>query len=446
MVVLDVTVVNVALPSIGADLGFAPGDLQWVVTAYVLFTGGLMLLGGRAADLLGRRPVFLAGLTVFTAASLTSGLASDPTMLIVSRAVQGVGAAMLVPAALSIVTTAYTGHARTRALAVWGAIGAAGGAAGVLFGGILTTVLSWEWIFFINAPIGVATAVAAYRLVPPAAGRAGSRRGFDLAGAVAVMTGLFTLIYAIDGAAEHGWTATRTLALFGISAVALTAFALIERAGSDPLVPPRIWRVRSLTTNGSLMLVGTGLVVGTFFLNSVYLQHSLGFTALETGLAFLPETVVILVAAHAASHLLERFGTRVIAGAGFALVALGSVALALAPDQASYWVDILPGFLAWGAGSGLLFVSIQVGAMSGIDHHEAGLASGVMTTAHELGGAIGVAVLSAVATSAATASDFAPGFEAGYVVAAAVALAAGLLSAIAAPSVKPAPGQHVAMH
>src|SRR5215207_5461180 len=302
MVILDVTVVNVALPSIGTDLGFAPGDLQWVVTAYVLFTGGLLLLGGRAADLLGRRRVFLAGLATFTTASLVSGLATSPEMLIVARAAQGLGAALLSPAALSIITTTYSGAQRTTALSTWGAIGGAGAAAGVLFGGMLTTWLSWEWVFFINVPVGIATALLAWRLVRSRSPRLGRHRELDLVGALTGTAGLVTLIYAIDGAATHGWGSTRTLGLLALSAAVFAAFAAIERSVNRPLVPPATWRVRSLVSSATMMLGATGILIGAFFLNSIYLQAVLDASALETGLAFLPFALVIGVFAHLASH------------------------------------------------------------------------------------------------------------------------------------------------
>jgi EmrB/QacA subfamily drug resistance transporter len=444
MVILDATVVNVALPSIGRSLSFATADLQWVVTAYVLFTGGLMLLGGRATDLLGRRRVFLTGLFVFTAASLTSGLAWSPAALVAARAVQGIGAALLVPAALAIVTTAYEGAQRRTALAVWGALGSAGAAAGVLLGGVITTLLGWEWVFFVNVPVGLAVALATTQVVPAAAGhRTGTR--LDLPGALVVMAGLVTLVYALDGAPRHGWGSARTLALLGVAAVLLAAFAALERVGRDPLVPPATWRVRPLVASAAVMLGATGVLVGTFFLNTVYLQRVLGDSALQTGLAFLPLTVVILLAAHVASHLLEHAGSRVVALAGLALMAGGALLLAAAPDRASYLQDLLPGFLVLGFGVGMAFVAAQVTAMSEVRHEQAGLASGLMTTAHELGAALGVAVLSAVALTG-SGGGFAGGYGDGFLVAAGTAAVLALGVLVAFPSVRPAPGTRVAMH
>jgi EmrB/QacA subfamily drug resistance transporter len=443
MVVLDVTVVNVALPSIGESLRFERADLSWVITAYVLFTGGLMLLGGRAADLLGRRRVFLAGLLVFTAASLMSGLAWSPQSLIVSRAVQGVGAALLLPSALSIVTTAYAGEQRAKALAVWAALGSAGAAAGVLLGGVLTTLLSWEWVFFVNVPVGAAVAVGTVRIVTADRPAPRARGRLDLAGALSVMSGLAALVYAIEGTATHGWGSARTLVLLAVAAAMLGAFAAIERTARDALVPPSTWRRRSLVSGAGMMVGATGLLVGAFFLNTLYLQDVLGWTALQTGLAFLPLTLVILVGAHLASRLIAQVGTRAVTIAGLALLAAGSLLLAVAPDDASFATDLLPGFVVAGLGAGLAFPAVSVTAMANVRHEGAGLASGLMTTAHELGAALGVAVLSAIATSA---PDIATGYGDGFTVAAIVAAALALVSLLAVPVVRPAPGARVAMH
>jgi EmrB/QacA subfamily drug resistance transporter len=443
MVVLDVTVVNVALPSIGASLRFDRADLSWVITAYVLFTGGLMLLGGRAADLLGRRRVFLAGLLVFTAASLVSGLAWSPSSLIVSRAVQGVGAALLLPSALSIVTTTYVGEQRAKALAVWAALGSAGAAAGVLLGGVLTTLLSWEWIFFINVPLGAAVALGALRVVSADRPSPSARARLDVAGAVAVMGGLFVLVYAIEGTATHGWGSARTFVLLAVATALLAAFAAIERAARAPLVPPVTWRARSLVSGAGMMLGATGLLVGAFFLNTVYLQDVLGWTALQTGLAFLPLTLVILIGAHLASHLIAQVGTRGVTVGGLLLLAVGALVLAVAPDDASFATDLLPGFVVIGLGAGLTFPAVSVTAMASVHDEGSGLASGLMTTGHELGAALGVAVLSAVATSA---PDLATGYGDGFTVAAIVAGALALVSLLALPAVRPAPGVRVAMH
>jgi EmrB/QacA subfamily drug resistance transporter len=440
MVILDITVVNVALPSIGRALEFAPGDLQWVVTAYVLFTGGLLLLGGRAADLFGRRRVFLTGLVTFTAASLASGLATSPEMLIVARAAQGLGAALLSPAALSIITTTYSGAQRTTALSTWGAIGGAGAAAGVLFGGMLTAWLSWEWVFFINVPVGVVAALLTVRLVPSPGPRLGRHRDLDLVGALTGTAGLVTLIYAIDGAASHGWGSARTLGLLAIGAALLAAFAATERSVNRPLVPPATWRIRSLVSSATMMLGATGILIGAFFLNSIYLQELLDASALETGLAFLPFTLIIGLAAHLGSHALQRAGARAVVVGGLALSTGGALLLAMAPDQASYATDLLPGFLMIGGGIGLVFVTVSITAMAEVTHDDAGLASGLMQTSHEIGAALGVAVMSTIATTAGAGGTVAAGYGDGFIAAAVIAAVLALLALVAVPSLRPAPG------
>ena len=443
MVILDVTVVNVALPSIGRSLRFDPADLPWVVTAYVLVTGALMLLGGRLTDRAGRRPVFLAGVGIFTAASLASGLAWSPESLIASRALQGLGGALLLPAALAIVTTTYHGRQRAVALGLWGAIGSAGAAAGMLIGGVLVELLSWEWIFLVNVPVGLVAAAAALRLVPAGPPPA-SRVRLDLPGALTLLAGLGLGLYAVERAPVRGWGSAATLALLAAAGALLVAFAAVERRGRAPLVPPSTWRARSLRGGAALMLGGTGLLGGSFLLNTIYLQEVLGASPLETGLAFLPLALAILAAAHAASHLLTVAGSRAIASGGLALMGAGSLLIALAPDGAAYARDLLPGFLALGVGAGLTFVSVSVTAMADVAHETAGLASGVMTTAHEIGAALGVGVLTAIALGAG--SDLALGHERGFVAAAVVAAVLAVVAVAALPEVRPAPGSRPAMH
>jgi len=443
MVILDVTVVNIALPSISKALSFSATDLQWVVTVYVLFTGGLMLLGGRSADLLGRRRVFLVGLLVFTAASLASGLAWSSHALIVSRAAQGFGAALLLPSALAIITTTYSGAQRTAALAVWGAIGSAGVAFGVLLGGIITTAFGWEWIFFINVPIGIVVAVGAVRLVPAEDAVALTGLKLDLLGAITLLAGLMTLVYAVVGTAQHGWASARTWLLLAIAAALLAAFVAVERRGTKPLVPPPTWRVRSLVSSAVVMLGTTGILVGSFYLNTLYLQNVLGYSALKTGLSFLPLALVILAAAHLASHLLSHAGARVVAVVGLVLTSAAALLLAIAPDRASYLTNLLPGFLLLGAGVGLVFVAVTVTAMADVRHDQAGLASGIMTTAHELGAALGVAVLAALAISNGNPVS---GYGDAFFVAAGIAGVLALVAAIVLPALRPAPGTHVSMH
>jgi EmrB/QacA subfamily drug resistance transporter len=447
MVILDVTVVNVALPSIRTALRFAPQDLQWVISAYVLMTGGLLLLGGRMADLMGRRRVFLTGLVIFTGASLASGLAPTALALIVLRAAQGLGAALLSPAALSIITTTYTKEQRTTALSVWGAIGAGGAAAGVLLGGVLTTWLGWRSVFFINVPVGLFAAILTLRLVPNVRATARSISELDLAGSVTLVSGLVVLVYAIETTTISGWASARTLVLLAISVGLLTAFAAIERGASRPLVPAGIWRVRSLISSATIMLGTTGILVGTFFLNSLLLQNVLGASALDTGLAFLPLVVVIGIAAHLGPRLLTRVGARVVVVAGLALIAAGDLLLSRAPANAAYATDLLPGFLLLGLGVGLAFVAISVTAMSEIEADRAGFASGLMTTAHELGAAFGVAIFSAVALgSAAAGSAFVRGYGNGALAGALIAIGLAVLAAVAVPTFRPVAGHRISMH
>ena len=448
MVVLDVTVVNVALPSIGADLRLAPGDLQWVVTAYVLFTGGLLLLGGRLADVLERRSLFVAGLAIFTTSSLASGLAFSAGALIVARAAQGVGAALLTPAALAIITATYTGTQRSTALAAWGAVASAGAAVGMLLGGMLTTWLSWEWVFLINVPIGVGVAAAAFHLVDRSPPTPSERRRLDLPGAALALAGLVTFVYALDGTSEHGWGSVRTLGLLGGAAGLLAAFALVERRVAHPLIAPSTWRARHLTAGAGLMLGATALLVGTFYLNTLYLQAVLGASALETGLAFLPIALAIGAAAHAVGHLVGLLGTRRVVLAGLVLITAAAALLAAAPAHAGYWTDLLPGFVALGLGVGLVLPAANVTAMSQVDDTRAGLAAGLMSTAHEIGAALGVALLSAIAaaTGPLEGAELAAGYQDGFVVAAAIAAAMAGAAAVVVPTVRPATGVRIALH
>ncbi len=436
MVILDITVVNVALPSIGEDLSFPEGDLQWVITTYVLFTGGLLMLGGRATDLFGRRRVFLTGLSLFTLASLASGLASSPEALIVARSAQGIGAAMLTPGALSIVTTTYEGSQRTAALAAWAAIGSAGAAAGVVLGGVLTTAFGWESVFFVNVPVGIATAIGVLRIVPDAR-PTGTARQLDLLGAVTAVAGLVLLLYAVEGANEHGWGSARTLFLVLVSFALLATFVMVERRVREPVLPPSTWGNRPLVSGAGLILVATALIVAVFFLNSIYLQDVLGWSALEAGLGFLPFVVAIGVASKAANNLIPRIGSRSLAALGLVLVAAGALLLVIAPDEATFATELLPGFLVFGFGVGLVLPASAIAAMSEIDEQAAGLASGLITTGHELGAAFGVAAISAVATAAPT---FLNGYADGFVAVAAVAVIVAAIAVVATPNVRPPAG------
>jgi EmrB/QacA subfamily drug resistance transporter len=449
MITIDGTVVNVALPSISRALGFSPGAVQWVVTSYLLCTAGLLLLSGRAADQFGRRAMLVAGLVLFTASSLLSGLAPSAAVLIVARGGQGVGAALLSPAALSIITTTYAGRRRAAALSAWGAIGAGGFVAGLLVGGVVTTWLSWRWIFFINLPVG-AIALAGVLLLIGRDRRAGARLPMRLspAGALELTGGLVAIVYALS--APLDWASARTLAPLGTGALLLAAFADRERRTVHPLLPREILRRRSLVAGAALMLAVTGLLVGILFVTTFFLQQRLHQSALRTGLDYLPFAVMIGLAAHAGPRLLASFGSKLLASTALLIICGGAVLLALAPAHPPYAARLLPAFLLLGAGTGFALVSASVTAMSDIDPAHAGAASGLLTTGHEVGGALGVAVLSAVATSAggtaAAGLRVAAGHQAAFVVVAVAAACLAVLAALALPAARPQPGTPHPLH
>ena len=441
MVTLDITVVNVALPSIGRALSFGPGQLSWVVTAYLLSTGGLLLLGGRAADLLGSRRMLLVGLTIFTGASLASGLAPTSTALIIARATQGIGATLLSPSALSIITKTYTGSRRAKALSVWGAIAAGGFAGGLLIGGILTTWLSWQWIFFINLPVGVAALLLVPRLVASDRDNERPRGRIGVRGSLALTGGLVAIVYAISTSATQGWGSASTLVSLAVGGILIAGFAAGERTAASPLVPRLIWRTRSLLASAVVMLGATGVLAGTLFMSTFFLQQELHTSPLTTGLYYLPFAAAIGVVAQFGPRLLTLFGSRVVATAALLAAAGGALLLAAAPNHAHYATDLLPAFVVLGAGIGLTFVTVSVTSMADVAPDRAGAASGVVLTGHELGGALGVAVLSAVATaaSAGAAADLgiAQGHHVGFIVAAAIAAALAVFAAIAMPALRP---------
>ena len=397
MVVLDATVVNVALPSIQADLGFSDSSLQWVVNAYTLFFGGFLLLGGRMADLIGRRTLFLAGIGVFTVASLLNGLAQSEEMLIGARALQGLGGALLSPAALAVITTTFEeGSDRTKALSAWAAIASGGSAAGLLLGGVLTELLSWEWIFFINVPIGIAIVFAALRFVPNSR-VAGGTRHFDVAGAVSVTAGLVLLVYAIVKAQEWGWGSVDTLALGALAFSLLAAFVWIERRSPSPLVRLSLFRMRSLAVANGVFLLIIGGLFAMFFFASLYLQNILGYSALTTGFAFLPVTVGIMIGAVAAQQLVRRVGVLSVMRTGMLVAAAGLAVLAATTSVDGSYLGVLAGLLPMSIGMGATFVSLTLVATTGVEADDAGLASGVFNTAQQVGGALGLAVLSTLA-------------------------------------------------
>jgi EmrB/QacA subfamily drug resistance transporter len=439
MVILDITVVNVALPSIQADLGIAVKDLQWVVTAYTLAFGGLLLLGGRAADLLGRRRIFLAGLGVFTVASLGAAMAGSPASLIIARVAQGVGAAMLSPAALSLITSSFPdGPQRRRALAAWAAVAASGGAFGVLAGGALTDLFGWEAIFLVNVPVGLAVGIAALRILPSPERRAGR---IDLSGALLATGSLVALIYGLVEAPSAGWLSTQTLALLALAATGLLAFVAVEARTRAPLVPLGVFRRRPTVTALVLMIAGMGTVMSAFYFCSLYLQQVLGHSALRTGLEFLPGAVLLIAAAHVGGHLVARHGPRPVLAIGMSLGALGALLLSGVSPDGSYVADVLPGLLVLDAGIGVSASAIFITAMAGVGEEEAGLVSGLTTTAHEVGIALVLPLLSTVAATAMGGATIetagldptavTAGFGAAFRAAALIALGAAALAVVA---------------
>ncbi len=400
MVVLDATIVNVALPSIQRDLGVNDENLQWVINGYTLVFGGFLLLGGRAGDLLGRKRVFLVGLAIFTVASLLDGLAASFGMLIGTRALQGLGAALISPAALSIVSTTFAeGKERARALGVWAAIAIGGSAVGLVLGGALTQSLSWPWIFFVNVPVGAVGLVLSLRLVPESKDEH-AHRSYDVWGAVTITGGLMTLVYAIVRAETNGWGDTVTVACFVAAAALHAAFFAIELRSAEPLVRLSILRVRSLSTANLVMfLVASGLFA-MFFFNTLYIQTVLGFGPLDAGLAFLPFTGGIMVSAGVASVLATRVGVRPIAAAGMLLTIGGMIWLVFLPVHGgSYAADVLPSLLMSSLGLGAVFMPLTLVATTGLKDEDQGLASGLYNTSQQIGGALGLAILSTLAAS-----------------------------------------------
>ena len=399
MVVLDITVVNIALPSVQKGLHFSASNLQWVVNGYTLIFGGFLLLGGRAADLIGRKRLFVAGVILFSLASLLNGFAQTSGMLIVGRGLQGLGGALVSPAALAIVTTTFTEPGeRTKALGIWSAIAASGSAVGLLMGGVLTDVASWRWVFFVNVPIGLATVVLALRYIVESR-LEGARRSYDLAGAATVTGGLVVIVFAIVKAQSFGWGSARTLGLFAAGIVLLAAFFAIERRSAAPLMRLSIFRVRSLAVgDAALLLVGSAMF-GMFYFASLYVQEILGYSPLKAGLAFLPVTAGIMIGAGASQQLIKRFGVRNVATAGTTLAALGLLVLTQLPVHGSYVSNLLTGLVPLSIGMGLVFVPVTLMATSGVSGDDAGLASGLFNTAQQVGGSLGLAILSTLAAS-----------------------------------------------
>src|SRR3989440_2487011 len=400
MVVLDVAIVNVALPSIKNDLHFSQESLQWVITAYSIFFGGVLLLGGRLADLLGRRRLFMVGLALFTVSSLLDGLAWSEGSLIAFRSLQGLGAALLSPAALSILTTTFReGRERNLALGVWGAASGSGGAAGVLLGGALTSALSWSWIFFINVPAGVLVlAVTPWLLRESRADL--QHRHFDTAGAASITGGLMVLVYAMTRATQHGWGTAETIGLLAAAAALIVGFVVIELRSKAPLLPMGIFRLRTLTASNVSGLLLAGALFSQFFLLTLYMQQVLHYSALKTGVAYIALTLTIIGFSGVAQALATRVGVRRILTTGMLVSAAGLVLYARLPVNGHYFWDLFPAFILSGLGLALAFVPMSIGALTGVTETEAGVASGLINTSQQVGGAIGVAVATTIATTA----------------------------------------------
>jgi EmrB/QacA subfamily drug resistance transporter len=396
VVVLDASIVNVALPSIGKDLNFSQDNLAWVVNAYVLTFGGFLLLGGRMADLLGRRRVFIIGLILFAAASLAGGLSQSEAQLVIARAVQGLGAALLSPAALSIVTNTFAeGSERNKALGVWGAVAGSGGAAGVLLGGVLTETLGWQWVLYVNVPIGIIAALLAPRLIAESRGE-GSRT-FDVAGAVTITAGLSVLVYALVDANSAGWGSGQTIGLLALAAALHAAFVAIELRTKEPLVPFRFFRNRTATGANVVGLMTGASLFSMFFFISLYLQQVLDYSPLTSGFAYLPLALSIIVSAGIASQLVTRIGFKPVMVAGLVLIAAGLTWFAQVSADGTYVANVLPASLLAAVGLGFTFVPVTIAAVSGVAPREAGLASGLINTSQQIGGALGLAILAAIA-------------------------------------------------
>jgi EmrB/QacA subfamily drug resistance transporter len=452
MVVLDVAIVNVALPSIKTDLGFSESSLQWVITAYSIFFGGVLLLGGRLADLLGRRRLFVAGLALFTVSSLLDGLAWSEGSLIAFRSLQGLGAAMLSPAALSILTTTFReGRERNLALGIWGAVSGSGAAAGVLLGGLLTSSLSWAWIFFINVPVGILVlAVTPWLLRESRADLA--HRTFDFAGAASITGGLMVLVYAMTRATQHGWLTAETIGLLAASAALVVAFVVIELRSKAPLLPMRIFRLRTLTASNVTGVLMGGAIFSQFFLLTLYMQQVLHYSALKTGVAYIALTLVVISFSAVSQALVTRLGIRRVLPAGLLISAAALVLYARLPVDGSYFSDLFPAFLLSGIGLALAFVPISIGGLTSVRQADAGVASGLINTSQQIGGAIGVAAVTTIATTFTTryvdahagatplgGAALTHGFEIAFYVLAAVAVFGAIVAALLVESKPAAP-------
>jgi EmrB/QacA subfamily drug resistance transporter len=442
MVVLDASVVNVALPSIQRDVGFSEQNLSWVLNAYTLIFGGFLLLGGRAADRLGRRRLFMAGIGLFAGASLVCGVSESEATLLIARGAQGLGGAMVSPAALSIILTTFAeGPDRNRALAVWGAIAGAGGAVGLLLGGAIVQLLSWRWVFFVNVPIGAVVLLLAPRLLPESRAE-GVRGGYDVGGATAITLGTMALVFTLIKANDWGWGAGRTLVGFAVSAALLAGFVLIERRHENPLVPLRIFSNRSLAAADATMLLVIAALFGVFFFCTLYLQQVLGYNALKTGVAYLPLSLTLIGASGIASQLVDRFTPKPVLVVGLLIATVGLVLFTRIQPHGDYAGRVLPAMIVMAFGLGLSFVPITIAATSGVAPEDSGLASGLLNTTQQVGGSLGLAVLSAISTSRITsaldagsspATALTHGFTGAFTVSAILCAAAAVLALVLLP-------------
>ncbi|MDQ3067259.1 MAG: DHA2 family efflux MFS transporter permease subunit [Actinomycetota bacterium] len=435
LIVLDISIVNVALPSIRDDLGFSEASLAWVINAYTLTFGGFLLLAGRLGDLFGHRRVFLLGVGLFTLASLACGLATSPEMLVGARAVQGIGGAVVAAVALSLIMTLFTEPAeRAKAMGVIGFVAAGGGSIGVLAGGILTDLLSWNWIFLVNLPVGAAVIGLCLRLLPADSGARG-RTSLDIAGAIAVTASLMLAVYAIVNGNERGWTSGQTLGLLGVAVAGLALFVFVETRVESPLMPLGLFRLRSVAASNVVGILWSAAMFAMFFLSALYLQLVLGYSPLEVGLAFLPANLLMgAMSLGLSAKLVMRFGVKPPLVGGMALVALGLALFARAPVDGSFVVDVLPGMLILGIGIGMAMNPLLLAAMNDVAPEQAGLASGVVNTSFMMGGALGLAVLASVAAArtgeSASLSALVDGYHTAFLIGTAFAIAAGAVAAI----------------
>jgi EmrB/QacA subfamily drug resistance transporter len=449
VLILDAAIVNVALPSIGRDLDFAPADLTWVTNAYTLLFGGFLLLGGRVADLVGRRRLFIAGLTLFAVASLVGAFAQSSLWLVIARATQGLGAALVSPAALSLVMTLFPeGAERNKALGIWAAAAGTGGAAGSILGGVLTDALGWESVLWVNVPVGIAAVLLAPRLLPEGREATGTR-GFDLAGAVSVTAGLALLVYALVDANDAGWGSTQTIGLGAIAVALIAAFVAIESRSDNPLVPLRIFRNRTLRGANVASILTTMAMFPLFFFLTLYTQQVLGYSAIEAGLAQLPIAITIMAGSALAAQLVTRLGARPVIASGLLLAGLGLLWFAQISPGGSFMGDVFWPSLVVGLGAVFAWVGATIAATNGASEQEAGLASGLLNTSQQIGGALGLAVLIAVATARTEdvvsagervqAVALTEGYQSGLIGAAAIAVLAAVLAALLLPGRTAAP-------